>query len=124
MTPDEAKEKVVEAIKAGRVSFAPRAEESLARMSLDNPDFTVTAVTMNEGNLRDNAGRWIGFEWETVSAGFGETVFCLYNDGRVEIDNEAMSRDFIKNVLAKCENEEIRERLLRLLPTAKLYDEK
>lgn len=121
---DEARALMLKAIALGNVKCVDGKEEALSRMTLDGePDFTITAVEMSEGNLRDNVGRWINFDWETLSAGFGSTLFALYDDGRVEINNECMGKNFIKAVLLECKNETVREKLLGLLEGAKLRDE-
>jgi hypothetical protein len=121
LTLDEARAAMLKAIELGNIRVAN--EEALARIALTNPDFTLVSVEMTEGNLRNNDGRYVNFEWETVSAGFGNTLFAMYNDGRVEIDNECMGRKFIATVLEKCDDEVVREKLMKLLPNAKLYHE-
>jgi hypothetical protein len=99
MTPEEAKEKAVEAIKAGRVAFAPGVAEAINRMDLHKPDFTITGTRLScWGKWEQNDG---GFEinWDTVSAGCGSTTFYL-KDGKLRCDNEGCGPIFLKSVLA------------------------
>lgn len=118
---DEARAAMLKAIELGNVTVAN--EAAMARIALNNPDFTLVSVVMTDGDLRNKDGRYVDFEWETVSAGFGNTLFALYDDGRVEIDNECMGKKFIASVLDKCEDVAVREKLMKLLPDAKLYHE-
>ena len=62
-------------------------------------DFTVTAVRF-AGFFEYEGNKGFALEWETKSAGFGELAICE-ESGKIVCDNEAMSADFIKAVLAK-----------------------
>jgi hypothetical protein len=98
MTPEEAKQAAVEAIKAGRVDMAPGFVESVNSMALENPDFTIVGIRLRcwGPNVRNGGGFRV--EWDTVSAGFGSTAFYL-KDGKLRCDNEGMGREFLKSVL-------------------------
>jgi hypothetical protein len=100
MTPEEAKTKAVEAIKAGRVAFAPGVVEAINRMDLHDPDFTIVGIRLRcWGPDVRNGGGGFRVEWDTVSAGFGSTAFYL-KDGKLRCDNEGMGPVFLKSVLA------------------------
>lgn len=66
------------------------------------PDFTVTYAKLGSAWCNAESSS-MGFivEWGTVSAGFGEVSFFVDGDGKLTIDNEAMSMRFVKEVLAK-----------------------
>jgi hypothetical protein len=115
-------EKIKQAIKLGNVHIDPDKADTLSRMKINSKsDFTITFVEMTCG--KTEAGRWINFDWETQSAGFGSTVFYVHTNGYVEIENECMGKNFIKSVLLACEDETIKKELLELLDKAKLRDE-
>lgn len=62
-------------------------------------DFTVTAARIAGAGTNDQ-GPWVEIAWETVSAGFGSLTFFT-QDGKLRMDTEAMSRDFVREVLLK-----------------------
>lgn len=66
------------------------------KMRGGKPDFTVTRVRTDRCEKN-----YLVLQWETVSAGFGELVFKKIDDCLVCIDNEAMSKRFIKDVFNK-----------------------
>jgi hypothetical protein len=115
-------EKIKQAIKLGNFHIDPDKADVLSRVKFNSePDFTITSVKMTYG--KTEVGRYINFDWETQSAGFGSTVFYLRDNGHVEIENECMSKKFIKSVLLKCEDAIIKKELLAVLDEAKLRDE-
>jgi hypothetical protein len=96
-------------IKSGKVKMANPA--ALERMDLTNPDFIVTEVTPEFfGSSYRNYGGFV-IRWGTKSAGFGEISIAKDKDGILRCDNERMSREFVKSVLA-C-----------LVDSCKFYDE-
>ncbi len=95
MTEDEARERLIEACEAGRVEF--KNKEAVERMDIRNPDPDFTVTEAKVGTFDKN---WMVIEWGTVSAGFGELTLTI-RDGKLYMDTESMSRDFVKAVLAK-----------------------
>lgn len=87
----EVREKIREAAAAGRINLGEREGEALSRIST-SPDFTVTESWIRGGALC--------VAWSTVSAGFGE-INIFVKDDKLMIENEGMSKDFIKQVLCK-----------------------
>lgn len=93
------REKVVGAIREGRVSFAPGVEEKLGTIDFVNPDYTITSVQLSCWGKGE--GRLPGFcvYWTTKSAGFGSTCVSL-EDGKIKCENEGMGPSFLKPVFS------------------------
>lgn len=71
-------------------------------------DARITSVFSNSDVFVDGEGnehpeRYQGFtvSWGAKDIGFGELTLKQHEDGRVELDTEAMSKDFVKAVFAK-----------------------
>lgn len=108
MNEDEAKEKILNAFEKGNVVVSDRAAESFANMDLGNPDrvadFTITHIELSCWSpwKRGELGNEGGFEikWETKNCGFGSTTVYV-KDGKIQCDNEAMGKTFIRSVFEK-----------------------
>lgn len=71
-----------------------------SRPSDVKPDFTVKEARLVSGWKTDVNNVGFVVRWATESAGFGElSVHVL--DGRLTIDNERMTKGFVKEVLSK-----------------------
>jgi hypothetical protein len=112
--PDD-RQKIIGALEAGNVKWSLEGEAFFKEggtISLSgSPDFTITGARVvtfwgaweredPDGTIRGNKGG-IEVSWRTVSAGFGTITVVLNNDGKVEIDSEGMSKDFVKQVFCK-----------------------
>jgi hypothetical protein len=102
-------EKVREAILKGNIVIDERVAESLSRMALHNPDFTLVKVEIDccWGPFNDkktgepvNKGGF-SFNWDSKSAGCGRVTFYITNEGELRCENQGMDKDFIKDVFAK-----------------------
>lgn len=71
------------------------------------PDFTVTHVELTECWFREYSSGFL-IKWGTKSAGFGEMTVTV-KDGIFRIQNEAMSKEFLKQVFAKLVDDAILE---------------
>lgn len=66
------------------------------------PDFTVVSTT-------PHLTLGLQVDWQTVSAGFGMLYIYRGKDGKVHIDTENMSAEFVKAVLCKLVDEAVLE---------------
>ncbi len=100
---DEERQKIIDALKAGRVKWSPAGQKYFERAGVisNNPDFTVVdaIITGFWGPWEKNQGG-MEISWGTVSAGFGTLVLYI-KDGKLHADTERMGKDFCKEVLAK-----------------------
>jgi hypothetical protein len=106
-TPEEVRQKLVAALEAVRVEFAPGAAEAIGRIDWDEPDFTLTDLqpvsawgpwTRKDGSPGNDGG--LEVRWATASAGCGRIALYL-KDGKLHCDSEGMDRDFVKEALAQ-----------------------
>jgi hypothetical protein len=116
MSPsEEARQKLLKALEAGRVEWAERGKRYFERAGVikggTEADWTIVEVTANfwgswekpvgvvTGETMGNkGGMTVG--WSTVSAGFGElTIYIDKDDGKLKADTEGMGKDFCKKVL-------------------------
>lgn len=77
--------------------------ECVGRMmnSDGKPDWTVTRVRLDAWNKGSHGGPGFEVAYETWSAGFGTVTIYQDADGKLNCDNEAMGRTFLKAVLSK-----------------------
>lgn len=57
-------------------------------------------VETNKAITREGKSQVFGIQWSSSKIGFG-TVTIEVKDGRVHIDSEAMSKEFVKDLLCK-----------------------
>ena len=68
----------------------------------EKPDHTITRVSIdNFGDCASGDGLYLCLAWETQSAGFGVLTIYQREDGKIEMDTEAMSAEFVKAVFNK-----------------------
>lgn len=60
------------------------------RLETGNFDFTITGVHLETP---------LEVTWQTVSAGFGGFYFWIDSAGKLRVDTEGMSKDFVKRAL-------------------------
>jgi len=94
---DENVEKVRQLASEGKIEFSQ--PEAFARVNMKTPDFTITGVQLDHTWNEEGTNRK-GFllTWQTQSAGFGELVFIMWEDGSLHCDSETMSKSFVKSV--------------------------
>jgi hypothetical protein len=93
----DAREKIVKAIREGRVAIGNKAVVEKTTPHLDV--FKYEAGVNDEGNKYPAAKGFI-LSWSEPSRGFGEITFVVKGN-KVEIDSEYMGRDFVMGQLAK-----------------------
>lgn len=110
-TPAE-RARLKKALKGG-VFFPIGKMEALKGME-SGTDFTLTRVCVEEcwapwtrGDRGNLGGMTIA--WETKGSGWGVVTLIKQHDGKLRIDNEAMSREFIMEILKKLVDEAILE---------------
>jgi hypothetical protein len=109
----EERDKIVELIKAGRVTSSEMGQRYWDRagsINTKDPDFTVVEVspkfwgewekTSEDGEVRGNQGG-VEISWSTVSAGFGSLTLFVDKNGKLKADTEGMGKEFCKQVLLK-----------------------
>lgn len=119
--PQEIRDQIADAARRRAIVIDPKDQEAFAAIDLNNIDFTVTGAEIEGVSLADS---WFGFgiAWRTKSAGFGHFEFEV-RDGKLRIANEAMSKRFIKAVVAELDEvglDEIKPILARLVDTTEL----
>ena len=111
MTPEEARKKMIEALKKGNVKWSEHGEEYFSRageISLD-PDFTVVKATAKfwgawRARHLGNLGG-VEISWSTVSAGFGSLTIWRNLDGSIGVDAEGMGPGFCRAVIVALDKE-------------------
>jgi hypothetical protein len=91
------------------IEFSDRATEALANMDLENPDRTLTNVSLEccWGPFNDKkTGQQVNkggfsFDWMSKSAGCGRLTFYVTNEDEIRCYNQMENKDFIKEVFAK-----------------------
>jgi len=98
-------EKVKNAIAKGNITFSPRVQESLGRMDLQNPDFTIREIGVEfwgkfeKDGYGNNGG--MNIDYDTVSAGCGRIEFHIDKNGKLHLYSQGMGKKFCMSVLEK-----------------------
>lgn len=112
--PPEVREKIVKALKEGRVKWSDHGQEYWDRVGVikggNDADHSIIKADVKfwgkwekENNGGQKFGNLGGMEicWQTVSAGFGSLVLFIDFDGKLKAQTESMSKEFCKSVLMK-----------------------